>query len=175
MRLFIAVDAPVSVRQKISYVQERLVEIPGVSVTPNASLHATLKFIGETEENVTKVAAKVQEALRDFCPFKADVTGIGVFPGENHPRIVWVGCPALLSLQKALTDEDNTTPIPHITIARVRDGRGKMELLKNVAQLRGQSYGTMSIEEVKIKSSILAPNGPVHKDEATIKLDFTRP
>ncbi len=173
MRLFLAVDVPEDVRQRISYMQERLAEIPGVNIVKPD--HVTLKFIGETAQKFSDIAEKLAHILDDFYPFAAEAVGMGTFPA-THPKVVWVGCPALAPLQKAIMEGfgDSAEATPHITVARVKDGRGKEHLVKHVNQMKEYSYGRIDIDNIKIKSSVLTTTGPTYSDVATVQLNFTK-
>lgn len=174
MRLFIAVDIPDHVKEKITYVQERIADYPGVSIVKKDNLHHTLKFIGEAPESrLPEIKGRLSKALKEFLPFDALVSGMGVFPHERHVRIVWVGTPALSHIQKAVMEEfhdGKKEAVPHITTARLKHGKAKAEIMKHIDQLKGHCFGTMRVSEVKIKSSTLTPGGPVYRDVETIKL-----
>ncbi|MDH5689148.1 MAG: RNA 2',3'-cyclic phosphodiesterase, partial [Candidatus Bathyarchaeota archaeon] len=51
---------------------------------------------------------------------------------------------------------------PHLTIARVRTGRGKDDLAKCIEDLADQEFGVIEAECLKLKKSVLTPKGPIY-------------
>src|SRR5207248_1641806 len=49
---------------------------------------------------------------------------------------------------------------PHITIARVRSGRKRDEIANFLHHLIDESFGTITVEKVRLKQSILSSSGP---------------
>src|SRR4051812_119950 len=94
MRVFIAVDLPEDVRGKLGEVERelRLASSSARWVAPE-SIHLTLKFIGEISEAGLD---QVDEALAGLTwrPFPVVVRGVGFFPGERSPRVLWAGLTA---------------------------------------------------------------------------------
>ncbi len=55
-------------------------------------LHVTLKFLGDTEENLTEqITSRMRDAVKDVAPFSIRLTGMGAFPSMSNIRVVWVG------------------------------------------------------------------------------------
>lgn len=89
-------------------------------------------------------------------------------------------CPGLASLNESLVQAfldqrfwPDTKPFrPHITIGRVRGGKGerKLELPENVLASCEQGLGTISVESIKVLSSEGTQNGPVYRTISTIDL-----
>lgn len=142
--------------------------------------HVTLKFLGEIDG---KTADTVGEALETACSeyqsMRAKLSGVGVFPGLNYVKVLWIGvfCPELVSLQRRLDDylfkiglkrEKNFKT--HLTIGRVRSAKNKQRLIEVVDRLRDLEVGTITIESVKLKKSELTPKGPKYSDLKVVKL-----
>jgi 2'-5' RNA ligase len=49
---------------------------------------------------------------------------------------------------------------PHITIARVRSGRKRDETANFLQHLSDESFGTVTVNKVRLKQSILSSAGP---------------
>ena len=68
MRCFVAVDINNDIRAKIASLQDQL-KFPGIKLIEPQSLHFTLKFLGEIDEdNVIKVKESL-EPLMDYETF----------------------------------------------------------------------------------------------------------
>jgi len=55
---------------------------------------------------------------------------------------------------------ENRPFTPHITIARVRSGRKRDEVAKFLQRLTDESFGTITVDKVRLKQSILSSSGP---------------
>ncbi len=51
---------------------------------------------------------------------------------------------------------------PHITLARVRSGRNRDDLVERLRGHTDDSFGGFLVERVKLKRSVLTPRGPVY-------------
>jgi 2'-5' RNA ligase len=51
---------------------------------------------------------------------------------------------------------------PHLTIARVRSGRNKMELAKFISDRKEFEFGTIRAACLRLKKSVLTPRGPIY-------------
>src|SRR3990170_7968562 len=95
MRLFIAVNRPRDVRERLAAEQDRLRRAEAdVSWVRAENIHVTLKFLGETEEKrLDRIRPALLEVARGSAPFTIRVSGLGSF-GGRVPRVVWVGVEA---------------------------------------------------------------------------------
>jgi len=55
---------------------------------------------------------------------------------------------------------ENRSFSPHITIARVRSGRKRDEIANFLEHLSDESFGTIAVDKVRLKQSILSSSGP---------------
>jgi len=156
MRLFIALDIPAEICQRISEYMER-----ARSYAPEArwarveGLHVTLKFIGHVEDAAVE---KIKAALAPIkaTPFEVKFAGVGFFPNPNAGRVFWAGVDGGDSLPKLASTIDaameklgiprETKPYhPHLTLARTssRPLRGLKPLLDEPPP----QFGTMTARE----------------------------
>ena len=57
-----------------------------------ANLHLTLQFLGNVyEEQVPAIVQGLNRAAAGVAPFKLVISGVGVFPSVERPRVFWVG------------------------------------------------------------------------------------
>jgi len=141
------------------------------------NFHLTLKFLGEVPEARAGEAAQAVEAV-SFQPFSIKVEGVGVFPGLNKPSVVWAGITGGVAdlaavfegLEAGLArldfDRERRRFSPHLTICRVRSGRNRDRLAEEVAAMANMVFGSVNVDRVKLKRSVLTPRGPVYTDLA---------
>lgn len=180
MRAFVAVEVnDKKVIDSIAEIQSKL-DIKAKAVQPN-NLHFTLQFLGEISEDM---AEKIKVALRtiDFSEFSVDFRGIGAFPKMKFPRVIWIGTDtdggnALIELAKkvhvVLEPLGFVLDKPfksHITIFRIKNKVG--DISKELEKFSSYQFGSQRISSIKLKKSVLTPQGPIYSDleEITAKL-----
>jgi RNA 2',3'-cyclic 3'-phosphodiesterase len=125
-RLFVALTLPSPVRDALTALAQPL---PGVSWTQPDQLHVTLRFLGDVSSDVSNsMIARLTNVRVE--PFILPIEGIGTFPPNRPPRVLWIGVgsghPRLFQLRQRLDDAllaaglqlDVRTFHPHITLAR---------------------------------------------------------
>jgi RNA 2',3'-cyclic 3'-phosphodiesterase len=183
MRVFVALDIDDAIRQRI----QRFME--GVSgFAPDArwvrpeSLHVTLKFIGEKQD---EAAEEIKRALSGIRAESIEVSfrGYGFFPTAKAARVFWVGIesgPQLPSLAKTVDEAMFVLSIPkedhpfspHLTLARgggrsgaPRWSKGDIpnknfdRLQEKLAALPTPDFGTMAAHEFFLYQSQLSQGG----------------
>jgi 2'-5' RNA ligase len=104
-------------------------------------IHLTLKFLGSVPAaQVSEIVDRVAEAVASVPAFSVAVGGLGLFPNQRAPRVIWL---ALLGNVTALGQcqervEAATVPLgfarekrpfqPHLTLGRVREGAAPPQL-----------------------------------------------
>lgn len=187
MRVFVAVELPLSVRELVAE-RARLLreEFPRVRASWERAekMHITLKFLGEVDEaRLTKVQNAITQEAKDFQPFEISIEGAGAFPPRGVPRILWFGAKdeseSLSGLQRKLENEfarigfkkENRKFHPHITLARVRTPDGVRDLREKHEQLDFHSDAFMVNEIILIKSE-LSPSGSHYTKLSSHRLEF---
>ncbi len=177
MRIFIALELPKSVRERLGQLQERLKGTENRIRWVNPSLiHLTMKFLGEVKEkNLEKVIQIAQNVAGRFSVFKMEIGKMGVFPNFSSPRVIWVGIEEgkdkleilAAELEEKLGQEgfgrSSRKWTSHLTLARVKVLKEKERLKALLLQYCKEVEGI----EVKIKSlsvikSELTPLGPIY-------------
>src|SRR3989344_6230578 len=134
-RIFIAVNLPEYVKEKLLSWQREWAELP-VRWTKENSLHITLVFIGYvTDEEMVKICQTIREVGKRHEPFEIKLERICLGPPGRAPRMIWAQGEKNLALAKLRSDLENvlldsarTTYnrketrafSPHITLARIR-------------------------------------------------------
>ncbi len=173
MRLFVAIELPERIRERIVKVQRELQGLGGVSWVRGENLHLTLKFLGNVKEDRLKeVKGVVERVALSSSPFSLNIRGVGCFPTLKRPRVVWVGVEnhtPLYDLQRELEEafegigfEREKRPFhPHITFGRIKkipDERWTERLLS----FREEEMGRMEVTSISLFSSTLRPTGAVY-------------
>jgi 2'-5' RNA ligase len=175
VRAFLAFDLENSeVKKNLAHAQKLVMQTGAdVKLVEPENIHMTIRFLGDITLNMSD---KVFEEMKkvEFTPFNVQISGIGVFPSLSYPRVVWAGItqgadqlrnvfsqlePRLQSLGFA---PDPKGFSPHLTIARVRSARNKMELVEFVKTNAEYPFGIVQAKCLRLKKSELTPKGPIY-------------
>ena len=137
------------------------------------NIHITLRFLGDISPSLVDGIHGEMERI-DFTPFDVEIKGIGVFPNPRRIRVVWAGIRRGASelgeifnqleprLRRLGFKPDSKGFSPHLTIARVRTGRRKNELVRRLKELEDYEFGLVRAECLRLKRSVLTPRGPIY-------------
>jgi len=177
MRAFVAVE--ISDKEIINSITkfQSEINIKAKPVEPQ-NLHFTLQFLGEVSEEISQ---KIKQALKTikFSTFKVNFKGIGAFPKMKFPRVIWIGTDdvggnALVDLAKKV--ENVLSPLgftsdkpfkSHITIFRIKNKIG--DISRELEKFETFEFGSQEISNIKLKQSVLTPQGPLYSDLEEIK------
>ncbi|MBM3306928.1 MAG: RNA 2',3'-cyclic phosphodiesterase [Candidatus Eisenbacteria bacterium] len=187
VRAFVALELSPQLKAGILRAAETL-ERRGVraSWSRRATLHLTLKFIGDVDEaDLPDVVDAVGRAASGNRRFSFVARGAGAFPSPQRPRVIWIGVvpsDALFDLQGDVERELAAVGVPreerrwspHITVGRVRDARTAGDLAGALATLRCPE-DTVAVEEVLLMRSVLSPSGAIHEAIARFPLATAGP
>ena len=176
IRSFLAIEVPVPVLKRIEKIQEDLKSSdPDVRWVSPDKIHLTLKFFGNIEESQTdSIMSAIAKPVQSTQPFQVKVRGTGAFPNPKNPRVLWVGLTegkeALIFLQKQLEGSlekngfqpEDRSFNPHLTLGRVKSGRGKGALAAKIEKYKEEEFGEFQVEGVILFKSDLKPSGPVY-------------
>jgi 2'-5' RNA ligase len=141
-RTFLAValsdEAREALRREISSLASALPSVRWVNV---ASLHLTLAFLGDLDdERLTAAHEATQAAASQGAPFALTLDRLGTFGAPHAPRVIWAGVSgevaALRRVQTTLAHEldqrgfppQRQSFTPHLTLARIRERLSAPEL-----------------------------------------------
>jgi 2'-5' RNA ligase len=187
VRLFVALEIPAAVRDNLAALLKDLRELSlqlgdkrGRWVRPE-NLHVTLKFIGEAAD--TKLAG-IRDALAKIrldAPVDLQFRGLGYFPHEKHPRVVWVGLNASANLallageiDRALEPQGVATEkrafAPHVTLARFEPPVLHEKLGAAIQKNSQREFGSFQAREFHLIESKLRPSGAEYTTLASFPL-----
>ncbi|MDG6957355.1 MAG: RNA 2',3'-cyclic phosphodiesterase [Nitrososphaerota archaeon] len=176
MRLFVALELPGQVLDALTRFQASLAATGSdLKLVERENLHFTVKFLGEVTE------AEADEAKSRLAGLaleggEVELKGVGAFPDERRPRVVWAGVAGehrmlveplareVIASLEGLGERDTRPFQAHVTLARVRSPRNAGELAALIRGSSGVSFGSARLTELKLKSSRLTPAGPVYAD-----------
>jgi RNA 2',3'-cyclic 3'-phosphodiesterase len=188
MRLFIALDIPDDIRQRIARFVDGVTGFaPDAKWVGPETFHITLKFIGDRSP---EDAERIKQVLRTIKadPVTAAFRGYGFFPTANKARVFWTGIESdarLAQLASAVDEATCTLGIPretaqftpHLTLARARgssprgaSGRPQphsgdrprstfARVHEKLQALPSPEFGTMTATEFFLYESKLSPKG----------------
>jgi RNA 2',3'-cyclic 3'-phosphodiesterase len=176
VRLFVALEIPAAVRENLVTLMKELSALDKQSSGKKArwvrpeNLHVTLKFIGETAPNTLDEIVAALSLVRSDEPAELQFRGLGFFPDEKRPRVLWAGIDASPNLAAVAGDiEQQFEPpgfprekrafTPHLTLARL-DPPGISERLRAaVRENAEQDFGALRAGEFHLIESKLKPSG----------------
>lgn len=174
IRTFLAIRPADEVLRNLKAAQEELGQagIDARWVSADA-LHLTVQFLGDVREaEMPEIERGLREGLAALPSFDLDCCGLGVFPNQKRPRLLWVGLHGDgLSLLAEAT-ETVLSPLgfppeerdfaPHVTIGRMRSARGVESLARIVKVSGDRNFGTSRIDHATLYRSQLRPEGAVY-------------
>jgi 2'-5' RNA ligase len=188
MRLFIAINTPREILPLLVSVRDRLESTRAdVRWEPDEKLHCTLKFLGDTREEILPdIVSALGQVASSTLPFPTRYSGLGCFPDKREPRIVWAGMEDPDgSLQKlAQTVDTRMAELgfkteqrvyhPHVTLGRVKGSRHIRELLATMETVTFDC-SPVSLHEIELIGSELKPGGSVYTPVTKVALGNQAP
>jgi RNA 2',3'-cyclic 3'-phosphodiesterase len=183
-RSFIAVELSTEIAEGVRGIQAGLRDLTGgVSWVRPEGIHLTLKFLGEVDpERIEGIASAAEECIRGIGPFFIGIRGCGGFPNPRNPRVIWIGVddPAGLlkeiqaKVEKGMEEmgfaREGRAYTPHLTIGRLRSGKGKGEVAQALEAMKECDLGTMEVREICLFRSQLKPTGAEYTKLKVIQL-----
>ena len=181
IRLFIALEIPDEVKNKIFIV---LQEIPEYSSQyrwePKDKIHLTLKFIGDVREELLDDIINEIGFIKDYSAFNCTISKFGFFFRDNNPVILWCNCETddkinLLvkdlntSLNKFGIDEDKRKFKGHLTLLRIKK-RVSGNFMKSFNEFKFEPI-LFECNNISLIQSFLKPSGSEYKILKNYKLN----
>ncbi len=171
MRLFVAIDLPEELKQRIGALQGGL---PDAHWSRPDLAHITLSFLGEVSEaDMMDLGVALGKIISPEFTLKLD--GVGVFGNAKRPRILWAGAehsPALFHLQQKVANVATKQGLkleerrfkPHVTLARVHNTPYERvrQFLSDHALFKSETF---PVNHFILYSSQLGHGGPHYEEE----------
>jgi 2'-5' RNA ligase len=191
IRAFLAVELCQELRAELAAVQQELKRRiepemkrdTRISWVRPASIHLTIKFLGDIDEQVIDpLRVAIERSIRNLPPMTVPLERLSVFPRPQNPRILWVGpsedwergieAKRVAEVHGAIEQacEDlrflrETRPFSsHLTLARIKLGERQVgaALAKGGVLNRPLSLHALAVESIVLMKSELKPTGSVY-------------
>jgi 2'-5' RNA ligase len=179
IRSFLAFELTPEIKQIVSRVLTEAAQATrDVRWVRAAGIHLTVIFLGHVrEEELSAIEDAAQRVCLNYRPFDVSLRGMGCFPNERNPRVIWLGLHGATERMSRFRDElqrglepfgvrSEKRPFrPHLTLGRIRKGRGGggrgevSALLRAYQDLTGVDW---PLAELVLFKSDLRPNGAVY-------------
>ena len=181
MRLFVALEIPPAVRQNLAALME---SFRAITREPRwvriENLHVTLKFLGEVAEGRLEAVRNALGEIRSGQAVALEFRGLGFFPNEKHPRVVWAGMEASPNLKTLAADIEGAVEklgiprekrefSPHLTLARFERPKLPEALRKLIEDHQQHEFGLLRANEFRLIQSKLKPTGAEYTTAATFQ------
>jgi len=177
MRCFVAVPVAGPVRRLLADVQKALRRAEAdVKWVEEANLHLTLKFLGDVSEaQVASLRELLSAEAARWPKLTLDYAGMGCFPEQGAPRVLWAGCTGdvdkLAGLAVAVERHAESVGVPregrpfvaHLTIGRVKSSRNVKRLQAEIENQRRVPLGKDDVAEFALYESTRTSQGPVYE------------
>ena len=157
--------------------------VGGASWVAPDNLHITLKFLGRVDPpRLELVEASLARAVRGVGTFELAIQGLGAFPSPSRARVIWagvsVGADGLAKLADGVERElaalgfplENRNFSAHVTLARIREPRRALNVVRAVEEGTGVAFGALRVERVALMRSDLGPRGARYTELASCAL-----
>ena len=188
LRLFVAVELPANVRQRLADVADELrgMGLERLRWVRPENIHITLKFLGETPaERRPQIEDALRAAAEGVATHELTLGELGKFGGRQNPRVLWVDLRGEVDALKALHKRVDARIAPlgfpsderpfaaHLTLARV-----PQDLAKKVARSLAEAIEAVKVpdlpipvREIVLMRSELRRQGPVYTRLCGVELD----
>ena len=188
IRSFIAIELPEEVKRGLVRLRGELErkEHTFVKWVDVGGIHLTLKFLGNIpSKQVAQITKAIEEAAQGISPFHLEISGLGAFPNLKQPRVLWVSIGGeidkLSSLQQNIDSalaslgfaKEERPFVPHLTLARIRQGASPLERKMLGELVISTSFGSkyvVAVDAISLMRSQLTPVGAIYTCLAMVKL-----
>ena len=178
MRVFVALDFPDAVRACVRDLIARLRPLSsGAHWARPEGMHITLKFIGQMDPGKLDAIRAALTSISTRRPVEMHFRGLGFFPHERKPRVLWCGVESSRNLAELASGIENALEplgirresrefVPHLTLARFDSQcrrKGIDKLLSVANELKSCDFGAALESEFHLYESVLRPSGAEYK------------
>ena len=150
-------------------------------------LHVTVRFLGDQpDEALASIVDRLAAPPSARAAFDAAVDGVDWLPSRSRPRVMIgrfaAGCDGLRGVRRdvdqrlggLVADHDEGRPFtPHVTLARMREGRGARAAGSALTRLSLRFAAVMHVDAVVLYASRLGRAGPSYEPLARMRLTRT--
>jgi 2'-5' RNA ligase len=189
MRCFVAIEIDEECRQAVRRAVDEVRPMTAVSrariswARPEG-WHVTLKFLGDVAGNrLEAVGCALGSAVRGAGRFELLLRGLMGWPRGSRARVLAVGVEDAGSSARLARNIDAALEplgfaretreyIPHLTVARLRDGAAARAIADATAPFEEKLFGAMPVERMGLYESVLGPDGAKYRRIEEYSLAF---
>ena len=170
IRAFIVLELPDDLKNMLVDIRENFYpNSDNVKWESKNKLHITLKFLGDTDENMTgKISEGISQVLQNYKPFQLSFARFGIFKREDQPKIFWAGFDENMVLTNMAKEIDQKCEQfgfqkekrnfrSHLTLLRIR-GNEKIDLIYRIVNTKFESL-VFFANAITFYKSDLKPSG----------------
>ncbi len=186
IRSFIALELSEksTIENIVSFTSHLKKNQPNLKLVRPENLHMTVKFLGNISELLAPkiyelLKSEINEKIIQGKEFKYYLKGVGQF---NRFSVLWIKLVGDISLIQTIKnsvedllnirlkiDRDKRTKFkPHLTIGRLKKGKINYKTFDSFKKLMNENksleFGTFNVKQIKLKKSVLTPQGPQYSD-----------
>ena len=188
VRVFVAVPLPADLKSKLALIQDTFRTLPFEATWVRMEgFHITLKFLGEVKPiQIEGIVSALRDAVTGYGLFSLRLGGMGVFPNEANPKVLWVGvvdgAQHLGQLQRSVDSylehlgfqPEGRRFTPHLTIARFKRVAGRSPLVDHLKMHHRTVFGEIEVHQLELVESQLHPSGARYVTLNTVHLSDAR-
>ena len=137
-------------------------------------MHVTLKFIGHVDASRLAAIRAALGTVQSNAPVEMQIRGVGFFPDERRPRVLWCGIEASANLAPLAAEIERTLePLgipreerkfaPHLTLARLKDSHGVEKFVRATEEMKSRVFGSARETEFHLFESMTKPSGAEYR------------
>jgi 2'-5' RNA ligase len=183
-RAFVAVELGPAITVPLQrIIQELRSQLAGVRWSSPEQLHMTLKFVGEVDNRTLPALCQaVSAACLETAPFSIQLQGLGAFPVNKPPRVLWVGVESGASQLRTLAERldqqlsqlgvprETRRFTPHLTLGRVGRTADATQLQRVIEKVDQRIALRCEIDEVVLMASLKQQGETIYEPIDTIEL-----
>lgn len=180
IRSFIALEMPDEVKETVALIIKRLrpAQHRYVKWVSPDGTHLTVKFLGNIfPSQIAQITDIMKTAAGKVPPLELNLGGLGMFPNEQRPRVIWVALEGntdpLAAMQREIEQAlapmgfapENRAFTPHLTLGRVRDNASsddRKEIAGVVRDKKIDYEASFILKELSLMKSTLTPTGAIY-------------
>jgi len=176
VRCFIAIELPQNIRQAIVAISAPLrQECRRATWVAAGNLHLTVRYLGSlSDRELESIDRGLREIVSDLPRFTLRIHGLGAFPSQMDPKVLWMGAStssngldALQSRCESIARNTGLAPDtrnfhPHVTFARVKSPLAIPLALNTLQPGQLVDAGEFEVPGVSLFQSELTPRGPIY-------------
>lgn len=183
-RTFIVVEISSPAREvMLRLIRDMKQELQGVRWTQPEQLHLTLKFIGDIDNReLPEICNQMRAACSGVDAFSASLSGVGAFPKNKPPRVLWVGFkegiePLRLINQRLETSlagmgvpTEGRAYTPHLTLGRINRNADQDQIAQRIARDSQTDFAAFDVSDLQLIASVRERDRMVYETIDSVSL-----